>query len=204
MIGPLYFVTDAGAPAPVAEQALAVARAGVRIVQLRDKTASDAEMIETARALRGALAPLGTRLIVNDRVEVAIKAEADGLHIGQGDGDPRAIRDRIGHDMLLGLSIDALAQLDAVPPDCVDYLGVGPLRATASKPDHAAPIGLDGVARAVAQSDLPVFAIGGVTARDAPALKATGAVGMAVVSAISRAQDMEAAARALIDAWRDP
>ncbi len=202
MITGIYFVTDADAAETVAEQALAAARAGVRWIQLRDKHASDAAMIAIVRDLRRVLRPHGARLIVNDRIEVAIAARADGLHIGQGDGDPRAARARIGPQMILGLSIDAVGQTGSVPPETVDYLGVGPVRATASKPDHAAPIGFEGLKEAVGQSALPVVAIGGLAAGDVTAVRAAGAQGMAVVSAISRAPDMEGAARALVKTWR--
>ena len=201
MIPPLCFVTDATAPAPVPAQAIAAAQGGAGWIQLRDKTRSDADLLPLARELKAALLPLGARLIVNDRVEVAVAAGAHGLHIGQGDGDPAAIRARIGPDMILGLSVEHADQLAAVP-EGVDYLGVGPVYATGSKPDHATPIGIDGFAAIAARTALPCIAIGGLTAQDAAALKAAGGHGMAVVSAISRAADMTGAARALCDAWR--
>ncbi|WP_370313220.1 thiamine phosphate synthase [Sagittula sp.] len=201
MIPPLCFVTDATAPAPVPAQAIAAAQGGAGWIQLRDKTRSDADLLPLARELKAALQPLGARLIVNDRVEVAVAAGAHGLHIGQGDGDPAAIRARIGPDMILGLSVEQADQLAAVPQG-VDYLGVGPVYATGSKPDHAPPIGIDGFADIAARTALPCIAIGGLTAQDAAALKAAGGHGMAVVSAISRAADMTAVARALCDAWR--
>ncbi len=201
MIPPLCFVTDATAPAPVPAQAIAAAQGGAGWIQLRDKTRSDADLLPLARELKAALVPLGARLIVNDRVEVAVAAGAHGLHIGQGDGDPAAIRARIGPDMILGLSVEQADQLAAVPQG-VDYLGVGPVYATGSKPDHATPIGIDGFAAIAARTALPCIAIGGLTAQDAAALKAAGGHGMAVVSAISRAADMTGAARALCDAWR--
>lgn len=202
MIGPVYFITDPGAGLPVADQALAAARGGAAVVQLRDKRASDAEMIALARDLIGVLAPRGVRLVVNDRVEVACAVGADGLHVGQGDGDVRAIRERIGPDMMLGLSIETAAQLGPVPWEAVDYLGVGPVRATATKPDAAPPIGFDGLAGIVRAARCPCLAIGGIGPGDAPGVRGAGAVGMAVVSAISRAADPEAAARALHAEWR--
>lgn len=201
MIGPVYFVTDPAADRPVIDQALAAARGGARLIQLRDKKADDAGMLRMAQDVLAVLRPLGVRLVVNDRVEVALRAGADGLHIGQGDGDPAAIRSRIGPDMMLGLSIETAAQLETVPARTVDYLGVGPLRATATKPDHAAPLGFDGLARIVRATSLPCIAIGGLGAGDAPALRAAGAAGLAVVTAISRAPDMEEATRALVAEW---
>ena len=203
MIGPVYFVTDATAPLPVADQARAAARAGVRCIQLRDKRASAAGLTRQAHALKAMLAPFGARLIINDRVDVACAVQADGVHVGQGDGDVRAIRARIGADMTLGLSVEHLDQLQGIPSGMVDYLGVGPVRATATKPDAAAPLGVDGLARIVAATDLPAVAIGGLGPGDAAALKKTRVLGMAVVSAIARAADPEAAASRLIREWRD-
>jgi len=200
MIGPIYAITDPDAPLPVVAQATAAARGGAWAVQLRDKHTTDAELVDLARDLLIVLRPLGVKLIINDRLAVACAVDVDGLHIGQGDGDPAQARARLGPDKLLGLSVETLAQ-GAVMPECIDYIGIGPVRATATKLDHAAPVGMDGLAAIVAQSRIPAFAIGGVGAEDARAIKATGAVGMAVVSAITRAADPEAATRALRAEW---
>ncbi|NNU80102.1 thiamine phosphate synthase [Halovulum dunhuangense] len=201
MIGPVYVITDPAAPLPVIEQARAAARGGAWAVQLRDKGASDAELVALARALVAELRPLGVKLIVNDRLEVALAAGADGLHIGQGDGDPVAARARLGAGRLLGLSVETVAQASRVP-GCVDHVGAGPVRATATKPDHAAPTGLDGLAAIVARAGVPAVAIGGLGPGDAAAVKAAGAAGMAVVSAVVRAAAPEDATRALVAEWR--
>ncbi len=199
MIGPVYVITDPDAPLSVLDQARAAARGGAWAVQLRDKTATDAEMVELARALGTELRPLGVRVIVNDRLEVALAAGADGLHIGQSDGDPAKARARLGAG-LLGLSIETVAQCGAIPPG-VDYIGAGPIRATASKADHAEPVGFNGLAEIVARCRVPVVAIGGIGPGDAAAVRRAGAVGMAVVSAVVRAPDPEAATRDLIAEW---
>jgi thiamine-phosphate pyrophosphorylase len=138
---------------------------------------------------------------VNDRVDLAIRTGVHGLHIGQGDGDPAIIRARIGADMLLGLSVEAEDHLAHIPAG-IDYLGVGPVRATPSKADHAPPIGFDGLARIIAGTSLPCYAIGGLKPDDAASVKAAGAIGMAVVSAVTRAADPQGATRALVNAWR--
>lgn len=197
----VYFVTDAGAPHSVPDQVRAAVAAGIRTVQLRDKTCSDAEMARMTHALLEITRPAGARLIVNDRVDVTLATGADGLHVGQGDGDIARIRQRIGPDMRLGLSVETVAQLAAIPPGSADHLGIGPLRATASKPDAAQPLGLDGIARIIAASFRPCIVIGGVGPGDLAALRAAGAAGVAVVSAISRADDMQRAARDLIEKW---
>ena len=200
MKGPLYVVTDPEAALPVPDQVRAAAKGGARIIQIRDKTAPDARIAALVHALLPEMAALGVCLIVNDRVEVALAVGAHGLHIGQGDGDPVAIRRRLPPGMILGLSIETEAQARHVPP-CVDYAGVGPVRATPTKPDHAAPIGFAGLARITALLPMPSYAIGGIRPGDAAALRGAGAVGMAVVSAVTRAADPVAAARALIEEW---
>lgn len=197
----VYVVTDPDAPHPPEAVALAAARGGAKAVQLRDKRASDEELTRLARRLVGLLAPHGVALIVNDRPEVARAAGAAGAHVGQGDMDPRRARTILGPEAVLGLSIETAAQLAAVPPGVVDHLGVGPVRATATKPDAAAPLGVEGLAAVRAAAAAPVVAIGGLTAADAAAVRGTGAVGMAVVSAVCRAEDPEAAVRELRAAW---
>ena len=200
MRGPIYVITDPEAPLPVSEQARAAARGGAAWVQLRDKTALDDDLAALVRQLLPELATLGTRLIVNDRVEVALATGAHGLHIGQGDGDAMAIRQRMPPGMILGLSVETVAQAHLIPPG-VDYIGAGPVWATPTKLDHATPIGFDGLAQIVAATALPTYAIGGLKHRDAAALRSTGAIGMAVVSAVTRATDPEAATRALLAEW---
>lgn len=201
MIPPLCFITDANAVLPIPDQAEQVARGGAGWVQLRHKTLDDAGFAELARAVLVRLVPLGVRLMINDRVEVACAMSGVGLHVGQSDGDPALIRDRIGPDTVLGLSIETLAQVSSIPPECIDYLGVGPVRATASKADHAAPLGFDGLAAVTAKTGLPCMAIGGLQVADTTAVRRAGCTGVAVVSAISRADDPQQAARAFMDEW---
>lgn len=201
MMGPVYVITDPEAALPVVEQARAAARGGAALIQIRDKRASDADLAAQVARLLPELHALGARLIVNDRAEVAIATRADGLHIGQGDGDAAALRRRLPPGMILGLSIETEEQALRIPAG-VDYIGAGPLRATATKPDHAAPVGLDGLARIIAAARLPAYAIGGIKPGDAAAIKAAGALGMAVVSAVTRAADPEAATAALVAEWR--
>lgn len=197
----VYFVTPDGAenfPALVTQ----AVRGGATIVQLRDKSATEVEMTRTARTLVDLLAPHGVPLIVNDRIEVALASGAAGLHVGQGDASVTEMRRLLGPDRLLGLSIETLAQVQAMPLGVVDYIGVGPVWATATKADHAAPIGLQGLAEIIRNAPVPAVAIGGLSLRDVVGVKAAGAAGMALVSAIFGANDPEAAARAFAQAWR--
>jgi thiamine-phosphate pyrophosphorylase len=200
----LYVVLDTALcpPNQLASVAAAAARGGAGIVQLRDKTGDTAARVEATRALKAALAGSGVPVIVNDDVEAALAAEADGLHVGQGDLPPSAARARIGPGKLLGLSVETVAHARAVDPALVDHVGAGPVLATATKPDHAAPTGFDGLAEMVAASPVPAVAIGGMAAPHASAAIAAGAAGLAVVSAVCAAADPEAAARAIGDAVR--
>jgi thiamine-phosphate pyrophosphorylase len=200
MMGPIYVITDPMARLPVLEQARAAALGGAACLQLRDKHIADADFESLVAKLLPQMTALGVRLIVNDRVDVAIRSGAHGLHIGQGDGDPRAIRQRLPASIILGLSVENEEQARQIPPG-VDYIGVGPVRATATKPDHAAPIGFAGLARIIGAAGLPAYAIGGIKQADVAVVKQAGAMGMAVVSAVTHAPDPVAATRALVKQW---
>jgi thiamine-phosphate pyrophosphorylase len=194
----LYLVTDPGlcAERGIVETVVAAVRGGVTLVQLRDKHASDAALADQARRLKAALAGSGVPLIINDRLEVALASGADGLHIGQDDGDVAAARAALGPEAILGLSVQTHDQLARLDPTALDYLGLGPVFATASKHDHAAPLGFAGLASLVAASPLPSVAIGGLKAEHLAATRGAGARGLAVISAICGTPDPEAAARA--------
>lgn len=200
----LYLVTDPGLTRRhglVETVRLAVA-GGATLVQLRDKEASDAELIERGRALKALLAPTGVKLIVNDRVEVAIAIGADGLHVGQDDLPARAARARIGERMILGVSAGDEAEIATVDPAIVDHVGIGPFAATSTKTDASAPLGPARFASLRARLGLPVVAIGGIgEAKAADAIRA-GADGVAVVSAICAAADPRAASARIAAAVR--
>lgn len=199
-MGPVYVITDPTAQRSVADQARAAARGGAWAVQIRDKHASDEDMAGLIALLLPEMGAMNVYLIVNDRVDLALRTGAHGLHIGQSDGCPIEVRRRIGAQMILGLSIETEAQARAVPSG-VDYIGAGPIRATTTKPDHAAPIGMAGLARIVAAVCVPVYAIGGLVAGDAAAVKGAGAAGMAVVSAVVHAANPVLATRGLLADW---
>lgn len=194
----VYLVTDpdlcrgTGVPETV-RQAVA---GGVTMVQLRDKHATTHARIELALALKQVLAGTGVPLIVNDDVEAAIAAGADGAHIGQGDMSSAQARALLGPDMILGLSCETPQTVRAVDVSVVDYLGLGPVFGTATKTDHERPIGFDGLAELVSLTPLPTVAIGGLKARHQRAVRASGADGLAVVSAICGQADPEIAAQA--------
>ncbi|MFS8146243.1 thiamine phosphate synthase [Rhizobium sp. BR 249] len=193
----LYLVLDPDLCAGIGmiETARLAVASGVTMVQLRDKHAGTARMIETGRALKQTLAGSGALLVVNDDVEAAIAIGADGLHIGQEDMDARKARTMIGPDMILGLSVETAQLAGAVDPGLVDYTGVGPVFATPTKADHKQPIGFDGLAMLVKASPVPSVAIGGLKAEHVAEVFTAGAKGLAVVSAICGTADPEAATR---------
>jgi thiamine-phosphate pyrophosphorylase len=200
----LYLVLDPDLCAGVGmvETARAAVAGGATVVQLRDKHASTADMIETGHALKAALVGTGAFLVINDDVEAAVAIGADGLHVGQDDMLVRQARERIGPSMLLGLSVETEALAAAVDPALVDYAGVGPVFATPTKPDHKQPIGFDGLGRLTRTCPVPTVAIGGLKAEHVQAVFASGAQGLAVVSAICGTADPESAARAIADRIR--
>jgi thiamine-phosphate pyrophosphorylase len=200
----VYLVTDAAQcqPLGVIETVAAALRGGVTAVQLRDKHASDAELVALGRALRERMEGSGVPLIVNDRVEVAAAIGAGGLHVGQSDAGIHEARERLGPEAILGLSVQTVEHAGAVDSRLVDYVGIGPVFATPTKPDHAPPLGFDGLAKVCAASPVPAVAIGGLGAEHLVSVLAAGAVGAALVSAICSAADPEKAARALAEASR--
>jgi len=195
----LCLVTDralAGGRA-VAEIVAAAVKGGVTMVQLREKTAATRAFVEQARALQRLLAPLQVPLLINDRIDVALAARADGAHVGQRDMPIALARQLLGPKAIIGLSITARGELDGEGVALADYLGVGPIFAQATKLDATPPLGLDGLAEIRRATRKPIVAIGGIAAANAATVRAAGADGIAVVSAIMGAADPMAAAAAL-------
>ncbi|MDJ0981995.1 MAG: thiamine phosphate synthase [Kiloniellales bacterium] len=181
----------------VAAVTAAAVAGGVTLVQLRDKTAPDAEMAELARSLQEILAPRSLPLIINDRIEVARDVGAAGVHLGIDDQPAVEAREALGPEAIIGVSAGTQEEADLVDPGVVDYVGTGAVYATATKADAGAAIGLDGLTALRRRLALPMVAIGGIGLSTAAAVAATGVEGIAVVSAICGAVDPEAAARDL-------
>ncbi|RBY88729.1 thiamine phosphate synthase [Blastococcus sp. TF02A-26] len=196
----LYLVTDTALSGPrtVPDVVRAAVAGGVTAVQVRDKHASRRELYELTLAVRAVLPP-GVALFVNDAVDVALLAGADGVHVGQDDLPPAEVRALIGPDRLLGLSAgtpEEMAVALALPPGTVDVVGIGPVWATPTKPDAGTGLGPAGTAALAEQAraaGLRSVAIGGISAGNAGAV--TGVDGVCVVSAICAAADAGAAAR---------
>ncbi len=179
-----------------------VVAGGATLIQLRDKKGATRQMIEQARAIKAVLAGTGVPLVINDRVDVALIAEADGVHVGQEDMRAEDARRLLGPNAIIGLSIKSVALANAAPLDALDYVGVGGVYATTSKDNPNSPIGTAGLAAVVAafrtrRRDLPVAGIAGIHAGNAAEVIAAGADGVAVISALSMKPDPQAAAREL-------
>lgn len=158
---------------------------GVTIVQLRaEPDWKKRQWYEAAVALKKALAPYKTPLIVNDHIDVALAADADGVHIGQKDLPVEVVRRLIGPDKWLGLSVSNAEQLANVPADLVDYIGVGPVFPTTSKPDADPDLGIETLKQLMRTKPCPAVGIGGITLTTAADVIRTGVDGIAVVSAI--------------------
>jgi thiamine-phosphate pyrophosphorylase len=179
------------------DTALAAVQNGVTIVQLRAETMEKREWFEAGRALKAALDPLNVPLIVNDHIDVALAIDATGVHVGQNDLPVDVARRLIGKEKWLGLSVSNLEQIQAVPFDVIDYLGVGPVYPTSSKRNAPAALGLDMLDDLVRYKRCPAVAIGGITAQTAANVLRCGVEGIAVVSAICGQDDPAQAARVL-------
>ncbi|HEX3732436.1 MAG TPA: thiamine phosphate synthase [Mycobacteriales bacterium] len=198
----LYLVTDTGmcGERGVVDTVRAAVDGGVTVVQLRDHGATAHRLYEMTRELLDALHGTGVPLIVNDRIDVALAAGAAGVHLGQGDLPVEQARRLAGPEFLIGRStnrIDQIQAVNALPAGTVDYIGIGPVFFTQTKPHAASPVGAAGVAERVPISRVPAVAIGGIGRENAAEVRATGVGGVAVVSAICAADDPRAAAAAL-------
>ncbi|SDF60446.1 thiamine-phosphate pyrophosphorylase [Blastococcus fimeti] len=202
----LYLVTDTElcSPRPVADVVRAAVAGGVTAVQVRDKHASRRDLLALTRAVRDALADRpDVPVVVNDAVDVALLAGADGVHVGQDDLPAAEVRALLGPDRLLGLSVESAGDLATalrLPPGTVDVVGLSPVWATPTKPEAGPGLGLEAVAEMVRTAHaggLLAVAIGGIDAGRAAAVAATGVDGACVVSAVCAAADPHAAAATL-------
>lgn len=175
------------------------------LVQLRDKHGSTRQLVEEARELTMVLAPLDIPLLINDRVDVALAAEADGVHIGQDDMSPADARLLLGRTAIIGMSIKTVEQAKAAPLELLDYVGIGGVYGTTSKETTSPPIGLSGfsaVVQAIRARDpkFPICGIAGINQSNAADVIGQGADGVAVISALSLAADPTMAARDILSA----
>jgi len=207
----VYLVTDAAQAAAsgrdVARTVELAVAGGVTAVQIREKDASSRDFLRTVLRVSDVL-PSEVSLFVNDRVDVFLAARAagarvTGVHVGQDDLPVATVRELVGPKAVIGLSAATPDELLAAESDAarVDYVGIGILRATRTKADAPAPLGIDGFGRHASLVGLPAVAIGGVTVADMAPLRVAGAAGAAVVSGICAAADPCSASRAFAQAW---
>ena len=206
----IYLVTDTAlcGPRGVVDTVRAAVAGGVETIQVREKEASAADFYALVLAVADAAGDRAT-VLVDDRVDIYLAARAahavvHGVHVGQNDLPAELVRTLVGPDAVVGLTANTaehLAELAALPPGTADYLGAGVIRPTRTKPNHPKPLGISGFADFAARAPLPVVAIGGILRDDVGALRAAGATGAAVVSAICAAADPQAAAADLVRAW---
>lgn len=194
----LYLVTDRrlAGDRPLVEVVQQAVAGGVTMVQLREKECSSREFLELALALKKVLPP-EIPLIINDRLDIALAAEADGLHLGQSDLPPEVARRYLGSGAIIGLSVEKPEQLALAGTAPVDYLAISPVFPTPTKTDTGPAWGLEGLALARKLTRRPLVAIGGINETNAAGVIRAGADGVAVVSAICAAMDPAQAARKL-------
>jgi thiamine-phosphate pyrophosphorylase len=194
----LYLITArrqarGGELIPAVREAL---EGGIRTVQLREKDLSAAEIFPLAETLRRLTREYGARLLINDRIDVALAIEADGVHLGGHSLPPSAARRLLGPDKLIGVSTHRLEEIRLAEIGGADFVTFGPVWFTPSKAPFGEPVGPARLAEACATASLPVFALGGVTAERVPTALAAGAAGVALISAILAAPEPAEAARA--------
>lgn len=175
----------------VIEQAV---EGGVTLVQLRGKKWSDREFYFLALKVKNILSSRKIPLIINDRVDLALAAGADGVHLGQKDLPLKVARELAGENLLIGISVNNVEEAIKAESQGANYLGAGPIYWTGSKPDLRQPIGPEGLKAICKAIKIPVLAIGGITSSSIPEIMATGASGVAVISAIALANNPKEAA----------
>jgi len=196
----LYVITDErlGGGRSHLQIAEAAIRGGADVIQLRDKTASSRRLYDIALQLRRLTREAKVPFVVNDRLDVALAADADGVHIGREDLPASVVRRILGPGKILGISAETVEEALAAEKVGADYLGVGPVfEARGTKADAGEPLGLDLIARIRRECRLPIVAIGGIHAENARSVRDAGANAAAVISAVSSAEDVAQAARRL-------
>jgi len=197
----LYLVTDRHATngRPLGDVVEAALRGGVDAVQLREKDLTTRELLALARELRAITLRHGARLLINDRVDVALAVHADGVHLPADSFRIEDARGMLGADATIGVSTHAIDELVRAAAAGADFAVFGPVFDTPAKRPFGAPHGLDALRRAVAAVTIPVVAIGGIDAANAAAVLATGCRGVAVIRAVLSSADPTATSAALKD-----
>ena len=199
----LMCLTQDGLAISHAEQARRLCVAGARWIQLRTKNAPPAEWLAVAKEVVAICRAHGAYCVINDSIEIALAAGADGVHLGRRDGDWRDARIRLGSERILGGTVNNVTDAQrAVQARCLDYVGVGPWRFTTTKQNLSPLLGERGVREVIARLEgIPAWVIGGVETLDLSAVRATGAAGVAVSAALFRDDKVEENVKAFAAAW---
>lgn len=199
-IGKLCVITDVAIQSRYSHLTLCelAIRGGATVIQLRDKSATDRELYALAVAMQATCSALGATFIVNDRADIALLANADGVHLGQSDLPIQAARKILGEGKIIGASAAHLGEARKAEEDGADYIGFGHIFSTATKIKDAPPKGISALRETIANAKIPVMAIGGITEENLKSVVETGVASIAVVSAVCKAENpSEAAARLL-------
>ncbi len=199
----LYLVTDRGILKgrdlfKAVEEAI---KGGVTLVQLREKDISTLDFYNIAVKMKVLTKHYNVPLIINDRLDIAISADADGLHIGQSDLPLEVARKLLGKEKILGYSVSSIDEAVYGEKNGADYLGAGPVYPTGSKLDAVSPIGIDNLGRIVKGVSIPVVGIGGIGISNLSEVKAAGAKGISLISAVLGKDDIQGASRELVGVW---
>jgi thiamine-phosphate pyrophosphorylase len=201
----VHLVTDRGLSKgrSTLEIVEAAVRGGVSVVQLREKDLETRDFYEEGLKIRDLLRSQGILFIVNDRIDLALALDADGVHVGQSDMPVEIARKILGPDKIIGLSVEEPSHINEPSAKYADYLGVSPIFVTSTKPELESGWGLDGLQKARSMTDLPLVAIGSINSENAGGVISAGADSVAVVSAIVSADDPQQAARSLVEKVRN-
>lgn len=204
MPGPLYLITDRSlcreyGLVDTVERAL---EGGVSMVQLREKDLGDEELLELAAALRNATARAEVPLLINGRVDIALATGADGVHLSRSTPGLDRARNRLGPQALIGFSAHNLEEIRLAESIDADFVTFSPIYPTPSKSAYGPPLGIEALREACTRTELPVYALGGVTAGKVAEIRPAGAAGFACIRALLAAEDPRDAAQRLLAAWR--
>lgn len=196
----LYLITDRKhTKAPLSEAVRAALQGGVKAIQLREKDLPIRELLEVAKELRSATREFGAKLLINDRVDVAVAVEADGIHLGHQSMPVSAVRKIVGSNMMIGVSTHNIYEARDAEAGGADFVTFGPIFVTPSKMQYGNPVGLEALPDVKKHVCIPVFGLGGIKTGNMHDVMAAGADGVAMISAIFAADDIKAATENLIE-----
>ncbi len=196
----LYLITDRKvATKPLPEAVRLALEGGVKAVQLREKDLPQRELLALAGELRTLTREFGARLVINDRVDVAVAVGADGVHLGNQSMPVGAVRKIVGSTMLIGVSTHSVAEAQAAERGGADFVTFGPVFETPSKAAYGAPVGLEPLREACRRINVPIYALGGIRGRNIGHVLWAGAYGVSMISAVLAAPDIRRAAKNTVE-----